>query len=70
VKISTTDKTKGLFTLTYLPIKPDPTDLRKVGFNYGHLGHAIHDAPPTGMSLTFQRIEAGTPAPTKGKKKK
>ena len=73
VKIEPTDKTKGEFTLTYLPITPDPKDPRKVGFNYGHLGHPIHDPAPKGLGLTFKQIEPplppGTAAGKKGKKK-
>jgi copper chaperone CopZ len=71
VKIEATDRAKGQFTLTYLPIKPDPADPRKVGFNPGHLGHPLHDAPPAGMGLTLRMIEApstGGPA-AKGKRK-
>jgi hypothetical protein len=58
VKIEPTDREKGRFVLTYLPIKPDPSNPRKVGFNPGHLGHPIHDAPPTGLGLTLKMIEA------------
>jgi len=58
VKIDTVDATKGQFVLTYLPIKPDASDPRKVGFNPGHLGHPIHDAPPAGMGLTMRMTEA------------
>jgi copper chaperone CopZ len=58
VKIESVDKKKGQFVLTYLPIKPDPADPRKVGFNPGHLGHPIHDAPPSGMGLTLRMTEA------------
>ncbi|MDO8544763.1 MAG: hypothetical protein Q7S40_30335 [Opitutaceae bacterium] len=58
VKIEPTDPVKGRFVLTYLPIKPDASDPRKVGFNPGHLGHPIHDAPPKGMGLRMTMIEA------------
>jgi copper chaperone CopZ len=58
VKIEPVDKAKGQFLLTFLPIKPDPADPRKVGFNPGHLGHAIHDAPPKGLGLTIKNLEA------------
>jgi len=71
VKIEPTDKEKGDFTLTYLPIRPDPNDPRKVGFNYGHLGHPIHDPPPKGLGLTYKQIEPpGGAAGKKGKGKK
>jgi hypothetical protein len=71
VKIEPTDASTGKFVLTYLPIKPDPTDPRKVGFNPGHLGHPLHDAPPAGMGLTLRMTEeprADAPA-AKGKRK-
>ena len=71
VKIDATDRQKGQFVLTYLPIKPDPAEPRKVGFNPGHLGHPIHDAPPAGMGLALRMTEApraGGAAP-KGKRK-
>jgi hypothetical protein len=58
VKIEPIDKAKGQFLLTFLPIKPDPSDPRKVGFNPGHLGHPIHDAPPKGLGLTIKNLEA------------
>jgi hypothetical protein len=71
VKIEPADREKGQFVLTYLPIKPDPADPRKVGFNPGHLGHPIHDEPPAGMGLTMRMTEAPrTDAPaTKAKRK-
>ena len=58
VKIEPTDRAKGRFVLTYLPIKPDPADPRRVGFNPGHLGHPIHDDPPKGLGLKLTMIEA------------
>jgi hypothetical protein len=71
VKIEAQDKAKGVFKLTYLPITPDPSDPRKVGFNYGHLGHTVHDPPPRGLGLTF--IQQDVPVPgapaAKGKAK-
>lgn len=70
VKIEPTDREKGRFRLTYLPIKPDPNDPRKVGFNPGHLGHPIHDAPPAGMGLKLTMIEApSADGAAKGKRK-
>lgn len=58
VKIEPVAGAKGRFLLTFLPIRPDPADPRKVGFNPGHLGHPIHDAPPKGLGLTVKNIEA------------
>jgi hypothetical protein len=71
VKIAPVDREKGQFVLTYLPIKPDPADPRKVGFNPGHLGHPIHDAPPAGMGLMLRMTEAprGDAPAAKGKRK-
>jgi hypothetical protein len=71
VGIEPTDREKGRFVLTYLPIKPDPNDPRKVGFNPGHLGHPIHDEPPAGMGLKLTIIEAppAAGAAAKGKRK-
>jgi len=71
VKIEPLDKAKGEFKLVYLPITPDPNDPRKVGFNYGHLGHPVHDAPPKGLGLAFRQTDVpqpGSPA-TKAKRK-
>lgn len=71
VRIEAVDKAKGEFKLVYLPITPDPADPRKVGFNYGHLGHPVHDAPPKGLGLTFRQTDVpqpGAPA-AKGKRK-
>jgi copper chaperone CopZ len=69
VKIEATDAAKGRFVLTYLPIKPDPADPRKIGFNPGHLGHPIHDAPPKGLGLKLIMVEAprSDAPPAKGK---
>ncbi|HPA17599.1 MAG TPA: hypothetical protein PLU30_07610 [Verrucomicrobiae bacterium] len=61
VKIEAKDKTKGEFKLTYLPITPDPNDPRKVGFNYGHLGHPLHDPPPKGLGLQYQMPDVPGP---------
>ena len=73
VKIEPTDRTKGRFVLTYLPIKPDPADPRKIGFNPGHLGHPIHDAPPKGLGLKLIMVEAprsdDSPAKSKARSK-
>ena len=73
VKIEATDRAKGHFVLTYLPIKPDPVDPRKIGFNPGHLGHPIHDAPPKGLGLKLIMVEAprldSSPAKAKGRAK-
>lgn len=70
VKIEARDKAAGEFKLTYLPIAPDPGDPRKVGFNYGHLGHPVHDPPPKGLGLTLQMQDVPLPAgtATKGKR--
>lgn len=62
VKIEPVDGAKGRFLLTFLPIRPDPADPRKVGFNPGHLGHPIHDAPPKGLGLMVKNLEAPLPA--------
>lgn len=73
VKIEAADAAKGAFKLTYLPIKPDPSDPRKVGFNYGHLGHPVHDPAPKGLGLAFNQQDVPVPgaAPkAKGKAKK
>jgi copper chaperone CopZ len=58
VKIEPIDRAKGQFRLTFLPIQRDPNDPRKVGFNPGHLGHPVHDAPPKGLGLTIKNLEA------------
>lgn len=61
VRIEAKDRSAGQFKLTYLPITPDPGDPRKVGFNYGHLGHPVHDPPPKGLGLSFQLQDAPGP---------
>lgn len=60
VKIEPIEPAKGQFLLTFLPIKPDASDPRKVGFNPGHLGHPIHDAPPKGLGLMVRNLEAAS----------
>jgi hypothetical protein len=69
VKIESQDKAKGAFKLIYLPITPDPNDPRKVGFNYGHLGHAVHDPPPRGLGLGFQQQDVAVPGAPAAKAK-
>lgn len=70
VKIEPLDKAKGEFKLIYLPITPDPNDPRKVGFNYGHLGHPVHDAPPKGLGLTFRQTDVPQPGSPAAKAKR
>lgn len=70
VKIEPVDKAKGEFKLTYLPIVPDRSDPRKVGFNYGHLGHPVHDAPPKGLGLKFRQPDVPAPGSPAAKQKR
>jgi len=58
VKITPSDDGKGHFTLTYLPIELKTENLRANGFNYGHLGHKIHDPAPRGLGLNIKFYEA------------
>ena len=59
VTIERVDSAKGEFVLTYLPIKVDPQNPRKVGFAGGYLHHPLSvDKPPKGLGLTFTDISA------------
>jgi copper chaperone CopZ len=51
VKIQPLDKTKGVFLIHFLPLKPDPAETGPQGFNGGHLNHPLHDPPPRGLGL-------------------
>src|SRR5437867_3599994 len=59
VRVEATDKTKGEFVVHFLPLNLDPNKTVPQGFNGGHFGHPIHDAPPKGLGLTFALAREG-----------
>jgi copper chaperone CopZ len=65
VKVDTTDRAKGEFVVHFLPLDLDPSKTAPQGFNGGHFGHPIHDAPPKGLGLKFAiaREDSKAPAP-------
>jgi len=70
VKVETTNKEKGEFTIHFLPLTVDAKKTGPQGWNGGRFGHPIHDAPPKGLGLTFSIVREGvTPAKPAAKKK-
>lgn len=59
VKVECRNRDKGLFRVTFLPLKVDPKNSRPQGWNAGHFGHPIHDPPPKGLGLEFQMVREG-----------
>jgi copper chaperone CopZ len=57
VKIEATDKAKGEFVVSFLPLKADPSKKGPQGFNGGQLGHPIHDEAPKGLGLKFSVVK-------------
>jgi hypothetical protein len=51
VHIKSIDKTKGLFSIHFLPLEADADQTAPQGFNGGHLHHPISDPPPHGLGL-------------------
>jgi len=51
VRVKLLDKTKGEFSIHFLPLKMAPQQNGLPGFNGGHLHHPISDPPPRGLGL-------------------
>jgi len=66
VKVESTNKEKGEFTLTFLPLASDlKSGPHGVGFNFGQIGHPLCDPAPKGLGLKMQAINKMQPAPAK-----
>ena len=63
VLIEPLDKAKGQFTVRFQPLTTDPSVTGPQGFNGGHLGHPLRDAPPKGLGLKFSILREEPPAP-------
>jgi copper chaperone CopZ len=62
VRVECTDRTKGEFTLHFLPLKVDKTRQGPQGWNAGKFGHPIHDPAPKGLGLAFALVKEGQAA--------
>lgn len=62
VKVELRHRARGEFILHFLPLMADPKKTGPQGWNAGHFGHAIHDAPPKGLGLEFQMARMNTAA--------
>ena len=69
VKVEATNKEKGEFLLSFLPLTVDATKTGPQGWNAGRFGHPIHDAPPKGLGLAFSIVREGAPAKAVAKKR-
>ncbi|HXA14378.1 MAG TPA: hypothetical protein VNW23_04570 [Opitutaceae bacterium] len=63
VKVELFDKAKGEFIVHFLPLKIDPTDPDRQGFDGGHLHHPISDPVPRGLGLPSSYAAEYTPPP-------
>ena len=70
VKVEVTDKEKGEFLMSFLPLTVDAKKTGPQGWNGGRFGHPIHDPPPKGLGLTFSIVREGAPAGKAAAKKK
>lgn len=70
VKVEATNKEKGEFLMSFLPLTVDAKKTGPQGWNGGRFGHPIHDAPPKGLGLTFSIVREGVPAGKAARKKK
>jgi copper chaperone CopZ len=70
VKVEATDKEKGEFLMSFLPLTVDPKKTGPQGWNGGRFGHPIHDPPPKGLGLTFSIVREGAPAGKAAAKKR
>jgi copper chaperone CopZ len=70
VKVETTNKEKGEFLMSFLPLTVDAKKTGPQGWNGGRFGHPIHDPPPKGLGLTFSIAREGAPAGKAAAKKK
>ena len=70
VKVEATNKEKGEFLMSFLPLTVDAKKTGPQGWNGGRFGHPIHDAPPKGLGLAFSIVREGAPAGKAAPKKK
>jgi copper chaperone CopZ len=70
VKVEATNREKGEFLMSFLPLKVDASKTGPQGWNGGRFGHPIHDPPPKGLGLTFGIAREGAPAGKAAAKKK
>jgi len=70
VKVETVKREAGEFVIHFLPLKADAKKTGPQGWNAGHFGHPVHDAPPKGLGLKFElKREGAAPVAAKAKKK-
>lgn len=69
VKVETVNRATGEFVIHFLPLKAIAGKSGPQGWNGGHFGHPIHDAPPKGLGLKFELKREGA-AKVAGKAKK
>lgn len=71
VKVEATNKEKGEFLMSFLPLTVDAKKTGPQGWNGGRFGHPIHDAPPKGLGLVISFVREGVaPAGKAAAKKK
>ncbi len=70
VKVEPTNKEKGEFLLSFLPLTIDAKKTGPQGWNAGRFGHPIHDQPPKGLGLAFSIAREGMTAGKAAPKKK
>jgi copper chaperone CopZ len=70
VKVEATNKEKGEFLMSFLPLTVDPKKTGPQGWNGGRFGHPIHDAPPKGLGLAFSIAREGVAPASKAAAKK
>ena len=63
VKVECTNRAKGEFKLTFLPLKAESKAGKPQGWNAGHFGHAVSDPAPKGLGLKFVMKREGTTKP-------
>ncbi|MFZ2639465.1 MAG: heavy-metal-associated domain-containing protein [Verrucomicrobiia bacterium] len=70
VKVEATNKEKGEFLISFLPLTLDAKKTGPQGWNAGRFGHPIHDPAPKGLGLAYSFVREGvTPAKSAAKKK-
>jgi len=70
VKVEVTNRERGEFLMSFLPLTLDAKKTGPQGWNGGRFGHPIHDPPPKGLGLTFSIAREGAPAGKAAPKKK
>ncbi|MBI3880385.1 MAG: heavy-metal-associated domain-containing protein [Verrucomicrobia bacterium] len=59
VKVEATDKAKGEFVMSFLPLTVDKSKEGPQGWNGGRFGHPIGDPAPKGLGLKFNIVREG-----------